>query len=198
MRRIGLFGGTFDPPHLGHMLIAQEALQRFHLDEVWFIPVHSPPHKERKWLTSTSDRLEMLQLVTKDEPKFRVSTIEIEREGRSYTIDTVKRLKEEYPYQQFYFLIGGDMIDYLPKWERIDELMSLVTFIGVRRPGSVSESIYSEQVEPLDVVQVDFSSTEIRDRARKGRPIRYMVPREIDAFIKERRLYGEEQGTRNR
>ncbi|WP_088102548.1 nicotinate-nucleotide adenylyltransferase [Halalkalibacter urbisdiaboli] len=197
MKRIGLFGGTFDPPHLGHMLIAQEVLYELEMDEIWFVPVHVPPHKQRQSLTSGSDRIGMLHVATKDEPRFKVSTIEIDRDGKSYTVDTVKLLKEKYPEHRFFFLIGGDMIDYLPKWERIDELMTLVTFIGAKRPGAISKSEYSKWIEYVDVVQVDFSSTMIRERVRQGQPIRFMVPREVEAYIKERGLYGEERSVRN-
>ncbi|WP_100406723.1 nicotinate-nucleotide adenylyltransferase [Bacillus solitudinis] len=198
MRRIGLFGGTFDPPHVGHMLIAQEAKIHFKLDEIWFIPVQIPPHKERDLLTSSEERLEMLRLATRDNPYFHVSTVEVEREGKSYTIDTVKRLKKQFPDDKFFFLIGGDMIDYLPKWEKIEELLSIVTFIGVKRPGSASSSIYSSKIKELEMPQVDFSSTMIRERVKRGLPVRYMVPRTIESFIGERGLYGEEQGIRDR
>ena len=189
MKKIGLFGGTFNPPHLGHMLFAQEACLAYELDELWFIPVNVPPHKESDELASNDDRITMLKKVTERHKTFSVSTIEVEREGPSYTVDTVKLLKKQYPDEKFYFLIGGDMIDYLPHWHRIDELMTLVTFIGTKRPGSTSASAYSGAVELLDMVQVDYSSTMIRQRIAEGKPITYMVPDEVEKFIKERGLY---------
>ncbi len=189
MKRIGLFGGTFNPPHLGHMLFAQEALLAYHLDEIWFIPVNVPPHKESNELVSNRDRVDMLGACTKRDSRFFVSTIELEREGPSYTIDTVKLLKGEHPEHEFFFLIGGDMVDYLPKWEGINELMKLITFIGVKRPGSHASSVYSDQVYLLDMVQVDYSSTMIRNRVQEGKPITYMVPDEVELLVKERGLY---------
>ncbi|MFC0557983.1 nicotinate-nucleotide adenylyltransferase [Halalkalibacter alkalisediminis] len=195
MKKIGLFGGTFNPPHLGHLLFAQEVLVQYKLDEVWFIPVNIPPHKERVDLASNEDRIDMLVGAIKDNEYFHVSTIELEREGPSYTIDTIKQLKRIYPNNQFYFLIGGDMVDYLPQWHKIDELLELVTFIGVQRPGtSIKKTYYAEQVHLLDMMQVDLSSSLIRNRIQEGKPITYMVPKEVEALVKERLLYESRTG----
>ncbi|MBP3951336.1 nicotinate-nucleotide adenylyltransferase [Bacillus suaedae] len=189
MKKIGLFGGTFNPPHLGHMLFAQEALSAFELDEIWFVPVNIPPHKKKENLASNEERVEMLRRSIQWNQDFFVSMIEVEREGPSYTIETVLSLRTQYPSYDFYFLIGGDMIDYLPKWEKIDELMDLVTFIGVDRPGARSESSYAKQVQRLEMIQVDYSSTFIRKRIKEGKPITYMVTREVESYIKERAIY---------
>ncbi|NEU31616.1 nicotinate-nucleotide adenylyltransferase [bacterium LRH843] len=189
MKKVGLFGGTFNPPHLGHLLFAQEAMLACKLDEIWFIPVNIPPHKESEELISNKDRVDLLRACTKQNERFSVSTVELKREGPSYSVDTVKLLKKIHKDTEFFFLIGGDMIDYLPKWERIDELIKLVTFIGVRRPGSLASSTYSDHVMLIDMVQVDFSSTLIRERVRAGLPVTYMVPDEVDKLMKERGLY---------
>ncbi|WP_332633478.1 nicotinate-nucleotide adenylyltransferase [Halalkalibacter flavus] len=190
MKKIGLFGGTFNPPHLGHLLFAQEVLVEFELDEIWFIPVNVPPHKESDDLASNQDRVDMLVGATDDHEQFYVNTIELEREGPSYTIDTMRQLKQLYPTYEFYFLIGGDMIEYLPKWEKVDELLELVTFIGVKRPGSsVDTTNYAKQVRLLEMAQVDISSTAIRKRVQEGKPITYMVPNSVEALVKERELY---------
>lgn len=189
MKRVGLFGGTFNPPHLGHMLFAQEAMLVYDLDEIWFIPVNIPPHKESEELASNHDRLDMLRVSTEQNPKFFVSTIELERKGPSFTIDTVKELQNMYPNVKFYFLIGGDMIDYLPKWERIDELVQRISFIGVKRPGTEATSAYSEHVKLVEMIQVDFSSTTIRERIREGKPVTYMVLEEVELLMKERGMY---------
>lgn len=198
MKKIGLFGGSFNPPHLGHMLFAQEAMIQCDLDEIWFIPVNIPPHKESDHLASNRDRYDLLKACTEGNPRFSVLTIELEREGPSYTIDTVKRLKKMYPDFQFYFLIGGDMIDYLPHWERIDELITLIPFIGVRRPGYEADSDYAKYVHYIDMVQVDFSSTDIRKRIRDGKPVTYMVPEAVERLMKERGLYESERGVNSR
>ncbi|WP_353626545.1 nicotinate-nucleotide adenylyltransferase [Bacillus sp. JCM 19041] len=104
MKRVGLFGGTFDPPHIGHMLIAQEALSVVELDEIWFIPVSIPPHKKRAGITSAKNRYQMVEAALTDEPQFKTSDIELKRQGKSYTIDTVRQLKNEYPTHDFFFL----------------------------------------------------------------------------------------------
>ncbi|KHF41931.1 nicotinate-nucleotide adenylyltransferase [Halalkalibacter okhensis] len=190
MKKIGLFGGTFNPPHLGHLLFAQEVLVEFGLDEIWFIPVNVPPHKESDDLASNQDRLDMLVGATDDHEQFYVNTIELEREGPSYTIDTIRQLTQLYPAYEFSFLIGGDMIEYLPKWEKIDELLELITFIGVKRPGSsVDTTSYSKHVRLLEMAQVDISSTAIRKRVQEGKPITYLVPERVEVLVKERKLY---------
>ncbi|MFC0473426.1 nicotinate-nucleotide adenylyltransferase [Halalkalibacter kiskunsagensis] len=190
MKKIGLFGGTFNPPHLGHLLFAQEVLVAYELDEIWFIPVNVPPHKESDDLASNQDRVDMLIGATDENERFHVNTIELEREGPSYTIDTMKQLIQLYPKDQFFFLIGGDMIEYLPKWERIDELIKLVTFIGVKRPGSsVGTTVYASKVRLLEMPQVELSSTTIRQRVQEGKPITYMVPKVVETLVKERALY---------
>ncbi len=199
MKKVGLFGGTFNPPHLGHMLFAQEAMLECELDEIWFIPVNFPPHKKSEDLASNKDRYDLLKACTKDNPRFSVLTIELERSGPSYTIDTVKYLQKKHPDIKFYFLIGGDMIDYLPKWERIDELVTLISFIGAKRPGF--EEVppgFKEHVHFIDMIQVDFSSTLIRERIRAGKPVTYMVPEAVEKLMKERGLYetGRSVGTR--
>ncbi|MDT8861439.1 nicotinate-nucleotide adenylyltransferase [Alkalihalobacillus sp. MEB130] len=199
MKKVGLFGGTFNPPHLGHLLFAQEVLISFELDEIWFIPVNVPPHKESDDLASNQDRVDMLVGATRDNDHFHVNTIELEREGPSYTIDTMKQLKQLYPDDTFYFLIGGDMIEYLPKWTKIKELMELVTFIGVKRPGStVQPNEYSNQVLLLEMPQIDISSTDIRHRVQSGKPITYMVPDRVEALVKERLLYEPRTSIGNR
>ncbi|WP_034747738.1 nicotinate-nucleotide adenylyltransferase [Halalkalibacter wakoensis] len=199
MKKVGLFGGTFNPPHIGHLLFAQEVLVSFGLDEIWFIPVNVPPHKESDDLASNEDRLDMLKSATNSNDRFYVKTIELEREGRSYTIDTVKQLNEMYPTYDFSFLIGGDMIEYLPKWVSIDDLMKLVTFIGVKRPGTtVVSNEYSKDVRLIEMPQLDISSTDIRQRVHDGKPITYMVPEGVEALVKERSLYEPRTSIGNR
>lgn len=189
MKRIGLFGGTFDPPHLGHLLIAQEALTAVKLDEVWFVPVSTPPHKERAGLTSGKDRYDMVKAALLQEGRFRVCDIELIRKGKSYTIDTVRELKRTYPDNEFFFLIGGDMVDMLPEWRGIDELKQLVTFVAFNRPGASAKS--QPDVHFVPFVEVNISSSLIRERLAKGKPIRYFVTPEVEQLIEERNLYGD-------
>src|SRR5699024_3722169 len=122
MRRIGILGGTFDPPHIGHLIIAEEVRAAQNLDEVWFIPSYEPPHKHRAFVDS-ADRVEMVKRAIAGNPYFSINTIEVNRLGKSYTFDTMKLLKEENPDASFYFIIGADMVEYLPHWKYIDKLI---------------------------------------------------------------------------
>ncbi|GAA3321626.1 nicotinate-nucleotide adenylyltransferase [Ectobacillus funiculus] len=149
MKRIGIIGGTFDPPHNGHLLIANEVYDALRLDEVWFMPNASPPHKLEKHVTSTHDRVEMLKLAIEGEPYFSLCLVELERQGPSYTYDTMLELKEAHPDTSFYFIIGGDMVEYLPKWYRVEGLLALAIFVGVTRPGYTLSS-------PYDIVTLEI------------------------------------------
>lgn len=190
MKKIGIIGGTFDPPHLGHLIIAQEVLESFSLDEVWFMPSAIPPHKDREDILDAELRQEMLERAISAHPQFKISTIEFERSGKSYTIDTMKQLIEKYPNTQFYFLIGGDMIDSLHTWHEIEQLLELVQFIGLKRPGYTSKGRYSHRILEIDVPQIDISSSMIRERIRAGKSIRYFVPEQVRTYIEMRGLYG--------
>jgi|SRR5690606_9827962 len=185
-KRIGLLGGTFDPPHYGHMLMAERAYEEMNLDEIWFIPSYIPPHKaEAK--TDVSDRIKMLELAIVDRPCFYIEKLEIERQGKSFTIDTIKELQKLNQDKEFFFIIGGDMVDYLPKWHRIDELSKLITFIGLKRQGFTMDSPYP--VREVDMPVMEISSTDIRNRIEKGKSIRYLTSQRVIDYIKEKRLY---------
>lgn len=186
MRRIGILGGTFDPPHIGHLIIAEEARVALKLEEVWFIPTSAPPHKEAS--TDAEARVEMTKLAIEDNPYFKVNTIEIERSGKSYTIDTIEILKEENPDAEFYFIIGADMVEYLPHWERIDELVNLIRFVGVKRSGF--ELISEYDILKVDIPLIEISSTMLRSRLREKRSVKYIVPDAVYSYIKGERLYG--------
>ncbi|MFF2908978.1 nicotinate-nucleotide adenylyltransferase [Paenibacillus sp. NPDC057934] len=191
--KIGIMGGTFDPPHIGHMLAAESARDTYGLDEVWFMPSHIPPHKHEAGV-SGEDRLAMVQEAVKDHPSFRTLDLEVLRGGVSYTIDTIRELQSEHPKSEFYFIIGADMVQYLPKWQSIDELVQRLTFIGVGRPGTpldleaLPEHI-AGRVTLADMPQVDISSTMLRQRAAEGRSIRYMVPDGVYEYVQRGGLY---------
>ena len=186
MKRIGILGGTFDPPHFGHLLMAELVYEEMGLDEIWFLPSHIPPHKQ-KATVSSRDRLAMVEQAIKGNSHFHLCGIEMTREGPSYTVDTMTELKNEFPGDQFYFIIGGDMVEHLPKWNRIEELTEIVEFIGVKRPGYTwSPTIPVHQVE---VPLVGISSSIIRRRTAMKQSVRYMVPDSVDHYIKEHRLY---------
>ncbi|MBT2690298.1 nicotinate-nucleotide adenylyltransferase [Bacillus sp. ISL-47] len=187
MDKVGILGGTFNPPHLGHLIIANEVMCSQGLDEVWFMPNQEPPHKEKSNAASNRDRIEMLKLAVDTHPGFKLELIELERQGPSFTYDTIKILKENYPQKQFYFIIGADMVEYLPKWHNIDKLLEMITFVGVQRPSYNLETSYS--ILYSEVPEMGISSSMIRSRLKKGGSIRYLVPDSIGNYIKENHLY---------
>ena len=186
MERIGILGGTFDPPHLGHLLIAEEVRINMKMKEVWFIPTYTPPHKNDA-KTTASNRIHMLKLATESNSYFKLNTIEIERAGKSYTLDTMEILKEQYPDKEFYFIIGADMVEYLPNWYKVDELFSLVNFIGVKRSGYQLKSEYP--ITEVEIPMVDISSTKLRKLIRSKRSVNYLIPDTVISYIKENHLY---------
>jgi len=187
MKRVCLFGGTFDPPHIGHLHIAEKVLEMLDLDEVWFIPTYHPPHKD-KAETASHHRLQMVSLMIEGQERFRVEAIELERKGKSYTIDTIAQLKRKYPNTEFYFLIGGDQVQELSTWKRFDELVDIVQFIGVERPGYQWKD--APYVKKLSIPLIDVSSTEIRQRIKTGRPFCHLLHEKVFHYIKENGLYG--------
>lgn len=188
MKKIGILGGTFDPPHFGHLIMANEVASQLNLDSVWFLPNQVPPHKVKTSSTTTVERLHMLEKATENNPLFRIETIEFSRSGPSYTIETMAILKKEYPEHEFYFIIGADMIEYLPKWYKINELVQLVHFVGVKRPGFSTESIFP--IIYVDAPLIDISSKMIRNRITNKETIRYLLPESVRIYIKENHLYG--------
>ncbi|WP_054956015.1 nicotinate-nucleotide adenylyltransferase [Paenibacillus dakarensis] len=192
--KVGIMGGTFDPIHIGHMLAAEAAREAYHLDEVWFMPSHIPPHKQKAGVTGQM-RLAMTAEAVKSHPSFHTLDFEVERGGVSYTIDTVTALKKLHPHIEFTFIIGADMVNYLPKWHRIDELAGMLDFIGVNRPGSdldVSQlpEYLQAVVKIADMPLIDISSSLIRKRAAAGQSIRYMVPDPVYDYIVRSGIYG--------
>lgn len=186
MKRIGILGGTFDPPHIGHFLVADEVKFKMDLDEIWFIPTNEPPHKNKATLDS-SYRLAMLQKATEQINYFKVNAVELERSGKSYTIDTIDLLKAQYPTYSFYFIIGADMVEYLPNWYKIDELIQKIQFVGVKRSNFKVDSPYP--IHEVNIPTIDISSTNIKERIKIGAPVQYFLPKEVYAYIKEHHLY---------
>lgn len=186
MKKIGLLGGTFDPPHYGHLLIAEEVRLALQLDEVWFIPSYQPPHKEQT-ASSVADRKAMLEKAIGRHLKFKVKLIEIERKGTSYTFDTMKQLTDAYPNDRFYFIIGADMVETLSSWYKIDSLLDLVTFVGVKRFGYELSSPYP--IIKVDIPMFDVSSTFIRNRIKQQQTVHFLLPESVYAYIKEKQLY---------
>lgn len=192
--KVGIMGGTFDPIHIGHMLAAECARDAYDLEEVWFMPSHIPPHKEDAGVTGLM-RLEMTAEAIAGHPSFRTLDWEVKRGGVSYTVDTVRELRDAYPEHDFYFIIGADMVAYLPKWNRIGELAEILTFIGLNRPGtelSVDDlpDFLQKAVVTAEMPLIEISSTIIRSRAASGSSIRYMVPDRVYDYIVRSGIYG--------
>lgn len=187
MKKIGILGGTFDPPHIGHLIIANEVLTALELDEVRFMPNHTPPHKQKTDSVSNENRIEMLRLSIEDQCQFALELTEIETLGTSYTYRTIKQLKEKEPDAEYYFIIGADMIEYLPKWYNIDELVKLVHFVGVARPPYKTDSRYPVQL--VDAPQIYLSSSYIREKVKAGLSIKFLVVPAVEKFIEENSLY---------
>lgn len=188
MKKVGILGGTFNPPHHGHLLIANEVLHEMKLDEVWFMPNQEPPHKKKPESVTNEDRLQMLKIAVEGNAAFKIEAIELERSGPSYTFETMKLLKDRYEGYDFSFIIGADMIEYLPKWRNVDELVRLVQFVGVERPSYNHNTKYP--IMYVDVPAMDVSSSMIRERCKVGKTIRYLLPDAVIDYIREKHLYG--------
>ncbi len=187
--RIGLLGGTFNPVHRGHLLLAEGALKQLELDEVWWIPARLPPHKDLPGGVSAEDRARMVELAIQGHPKFRLSRVELDRPALSYTIDTVRHLQAQRPdpNTEWFFLIGSDTARELSTWREMSELMKKVRFVAVPRPGEIPSR--TEGVLEIPVQTVDISSSEIRDRIRSGRSVEGLVPPPVEDYLQQRGLY---------
>ncbi|RNF40994.1 nicotinate-nucleotide adenylyltransferase [Planococcus salinus] len=190
MKKVGILGGTFNPPHLGHLIMANEAFHALELDEVRFMPNFIAPHKDVSD-ASVGQRLEMTRLAIEDYPYFQVEDIEIRSGGVSYSVDTMAELTEKEPDSEFYFIIGGDMVKGLDKWHQIDRLINLVQFIGIKRPGYEAETAYPVQM--VESPEIHLSSTMLRQRASLGKTLTFLVPEKVEAYIRKERLYGPER-----
>ncbi|WP_461226429.1 nicotinate-nucleotide adenylyltransferase [Lacticaseibacillus suihuaensis] len=186
-KQVGLFGGTFNPVHNGHLIMAEAVGTQLGLAKVLFMPDNQPPHVDAKQAIDAADRVAMLRLAIAGNPMFDLELTEIRRGGVSYTIDTMRALKKLHPDTDYFFIIGADMVNYLPKWRDIDALMKLVTFVGVRRRGYVPATPYP--IVWVDAPVIEISSTALRERIRTGGDIRYLVPDAVRTYIREKGLY---------
>jgi nicotinate-nucleotide adenylyltransferase len=198
-KRIGIFGGTFDPPHLGHLILAAEAQYSLALDRMLFVLTPDPPHKLDRRITPAPDRLAMLEAALADNPSFTLSTVEIDRSGPHYSVDTVRLIREEFPEDILVYLMGGDSLSELPlNWHAPEQFVAACDELGVmRRPSDMVdlESLetqlpgISAKVKFVDAPLLDIASRQIRRRAREGRPYRYYLPESVCAVIRERGIY---------
>lgn len=197
--RLGIFGGTFDPVHNGHLMLARVMQKKLQLDRVLFIPDHVSPFKQQEQHAPDRDRLAMLQLAVKDDPDFLVSTRELKRGGVSYTYITLRQLyRQLHQFYELYFLIGADSAEQLGGWYRIQDSMKMAIFAAAARPGfaphkeRVTALLQQQGLERLlwvDTPEVDLSSTDIRQKIQAGKPIGDLVPQAVAEYIEQRDLY---------
>ncbi|OVE74062.1 hypothetical protein BVX94_01925 [bacterium B17] len=199
--RLGVLGGTFNPVHTGHLVLAQNAMETFDLSKVLFVPSELPPHKDHVEILSSNHRLEMLKDAVEDNMNFDISEVETARGDVSYTIDTVKSLMKKHPEAELFFIIGSDSLIELYSWRKIDELLDLCAFITIVRPGLDMEELLTRDLglradhqDKLrkNMVQghlMDISSSDIRHRVAEGMSIKYLVPPCVEMYIAEHNLY---------
>jgi nicotinate-nucleotide adenylyltransferase len=186
--RIGILGGTFNPVHIGHLILAEEVREKLLLDRVIFIPTYIPPHKQNSDVAAAQDRLKMVRAAIKGNKDFESSDIEIKRKGPSYTVDTVKALNKKFPGQELFFITGSDLLKYLDEWKDFPALLNLVKFVVATRPGYPLENIPS-YVQRVSIRAVDVSAFEIRQCIKESKSFRYLVPEAVFEYINREKLY---------
>lgn len=197
--RLGIFGGTFDPVHLGHLILAERCRDECELDEVWFVPASSPPHKDDGGITAAGQRADMLEFAVSGCPNLAVSRIEFERSGPSYTVDTLQQLADEGVDRELFLLIGADSLCDFGFWREPERIATLATIVAVNRgreplpeaqalTDALGEHVAS-RVRYVSIPPVDISATEIRQRVSDGRTVRFHTPRAVEAYIRENQLY---------
>ncbi len=196
--RTGIFGGTFDPPHLSHLILAEEAMHQMDLERLLFVLTPDPPHKQDQLITSSAERLLMLEAAIGDNNRFEISRVEINRPGPHYSVDTVRLLQKELPTAKLIYLMGGDTLGFLPGWSRPEEFIKACYQIGVmRRPDDKIDLAaielelpgVSEKVQFIEAPLLEIASHQIRRRVAEGRPYRYYVSPAVVEVIKDRGIY---------
>lgn len=196
--RVGVFGGTFDPVHLGHLILAEQCREQARLDQVLFVPAATPPHKRERALTSFAQRVEMLALAITGQPVFRIDELEKDRAGPSFTVDTLTQLHSARTGDEFFFILGSDSLRDLPLWYQPRRILELATLLVVERPDfpliDLRAALQLFPEDPLRVLTVDapliaIASRELRQRIAEGRSVRYQIPRAVEAYIADKGLY---------
>jgi nicotinate-nucleotide adenylyltransferase len=192
--RLGVFGGTFDPIHLGHLILAEFVRDSLRLDQVLFVPAAVPPHKRDVSIASAKHRCEMIRRAIADHPSFSMDTLELERHGPSYTVETLRELSQRLPSRELYLIMGSDSLADFPYWREPAEIARRAWLAVVGRPGTESlrdglPSEFRERVRWVDSPLIDISSTQIRQRVSEDRSIRYLVPKPVDEYIQQQNLY---------
>jgi nicotinate-nucleotide adenylyltransferase len=191
-KRIGVLGGTFDPPHVAHLVLAEAARESLDLDQVWFIPAGRPPHKRDQRLSPAKVRMGLLRRALVGIPGFRALPVEIDRRGPSYTVDTLEILHRRHPGVELWLLVGSDMLRDLPNWRRPRRVLELAGIAAMARPGSPvgwPSKLPRARYLRIDAPRLEISSTELRDRVARGASIRFLVPEAVERSIQRQRLY---------
>jgi len=196
--RLGILGGTFNPPHLGHLVCAQEAHLQLALDRVMLIPTRIPPHKPIEDEPGAEHRLELCRLAVQGDERFEASGLELARSGPSYTVDTLRELRTEAPDNDLFLIVGGDIAAGLPQWREPEQVLELATLAVANRRGTPEASVQDalravrggDCAAFFQMPQIAISSTMVRDRVRAGQPIRYLVPDPVSGYIERHGLYG--------
>lgn len=197
--KLGIFGGTFNPPHIGHLVCAQEAHRELGLDRVLLIPARIPPHKPVEHEPGAGHRLELVRLAVAGDERFAVSDLELTRQGPSYTVDTLTELSANDPQAELFLIVGGDIAAGLPHWREPDRVLELATVAIAKRRGTARSAVDAaldslpggERARYFAMPRIGVSSTLVRRRVRSGQPIRYLVPDAVAGYISDHRLYAE-------
>ena len=188
--RVGIFGGTFDPPHIGHLIVSGEVVEEANLDQLLWVPAATPPHKGGG-ISSEGLRTEMVQAAIEDDPRIEFSDVELKRGGVSYTIDTLRDLKAAHPAWSLSLVIGSDQADSFHEWREPDAILELAELIVMSRDGTPGPEFETGKVTRLSVTRIDVSSTRIRERIAQGKSVRYMVTDHVLSIIEREKLYRE-------
>lgn len=199
--RVGIFGGTFDPIHLGHLTLAEQCREQCQLDEVWFVPAALPPHKMLVSISPANVRCDMIEFAISGNPAFRLSRIELDRSGPSFTVDTLEQLRAEDSARELFLLVGADSVRDLPLWREPHRILNLATIVAVNRGTEVSPDrsalrtafgdLADTRIVSVAMPAIDISATDIRHRISQQKSIRYLVPRAVEVYIAQHRLYRE-------
>lgn len=199
MKKIGIMGGTFNPVHYGHLFLAEQAYEQLGLDQILFMPSKNPPHKEKPEQVTEQQRVDMITLAIKDNPHFEVSAFELEREGMTYTADTLTLLTEQNPDTEYYFIVGADSLFYMQKWWKPQTIFDLCTVVAAGRDHSDKEQLqqqadllvrkYHGRIRLIDMPTIQIASAVIRDRVAHKQSIRYYLPDEVNRYITNNKLY---------
>jgi nicotinate-nucleotide adenylyltransferase len=188
-QRIGILGGTFDPPHVGHFMVAADVCAALRLDLLLLIPSASPPHKRGQVTATAEQRLAMVRAAVAGDDRFQVDDLELRRRGASYTVDTLRELRARYAEAELFFVIGADQFRELHTWREPEEVARLATLAVVSRDGDAATGDSAVPVLPVSVTRIDLSATDVRRRVQAGEPIRYFVPDPVLEYIEREELY---------